>query len=288
MNAVVQQALREATWRSGEPGLPDPETCHILPSGNRMPLLGLGTRDLNVHTVETLRGALELGYRLIDTAPAFHTQRGVGDALRACGLARDDIFVITKAEPRGDAYAALHKCLAQLRLDHVDLTLLQGPPDRDAGELGWHGLRRAKRDGLTRDIGLCGYAIDCVEELVYYTGELPACNQIEWSPFGHSPRMLDFCRDNGILILAASPLTHARRLNDDRLGNMAARYGKTPAQLVIRWNLQLGVVPLPKANHSAHLRENLGVFDFEITPPDMARLNAFNQHYSWRGTLDYL
>jgi len=288
MNAVVQQALREGTWRSGETGVVSPETCHILPSGNRMPLLGLGTRDLNVHTVDTVCGALELGYRLIDTAPSYHTQRGIGDAIRACGFERQDIFVVTKIEPRGDTYAAMHKCLAQLKLDYVDLALVQGLPERDAGDFAWHGLRRAKRDGLARDIGLSGYAIDCVEELVYGTGEMPACNQIEWSPFGHSPRMLDFCRDNGILILAASPLTHARRLNDDKLVTMAARYGKTPAQMVVRWNLQLGVVPLPKANHTAHLRENLSVFDFEITPLDMAKLNAFNEHYSWRGSLDYL
>jgi len=113
-------------------------------------------------------------------------------------------------------------------------------------------------------------------------------NQIEWSPFGHSPRMLDFCRENEIAIKAWSPLTRARRINDDKVAAMAARYGKTPAQLLIRWNLQLGVVPLPKANHVQHLRENLNVFHFEISPLDMARLNALNEHYSARERLKYL
>jgi len=154
--------------------------------------------------------------------------------------------------------------------------------------MAWQGLRRAKREGLVHDIGVSSYSIDCVEDLVYRTGEMPSVNQVEWSPCGHSPRMLDFCRDNDIIIQASSPLTRAIRLNDDKVSVMAARYGKTPAQLLIRWNLQLGVVPLPKANHVQHQRENLSVFDFEITQADMAKLNALNEHYSSRERLQYL
>jgi diketogulonate reductase-like aldo/keto reductase len=132
------------------------------------------------------------------------------------------------------------------------------------------------------------YSIEQIEELVYRTGEMPAVNQIEWSPFGHSPRMLDFCRDNDIVIQAWSPLTRASRLNDDKVAQMAARYGRTPAQLLLRWSLQTGVVPLPKANSLHHLRENLGAFEFDITPQDMLRLRALNQHYSALGNLLYL
>ena len=286
MNAVIQQRLQEPDWRSGEPGHIAPESSHVLPSGNRMPLLGLGTRELSHQTADTVCSALELGFRMLDTSPQFHTQRGIGDAIRACGFERGDIFVITKVEPHDDSYAALHRHLGQLRLDHVDLALVHG--EHAAGEMAWHGLRRAKRDGLTRDIGVSGFGIDAIEELVYATGEMPAVNQIEWSPFGHSPRMLDFCRENDIVIQAWSPLTRAQRLNDDKVGTMAARYGRTPAQLLIRWNLQLGVVPLPKANHVQHLRDNLHVFDFEISPLDMARLNSLNVHYSALGGLPYI
>jgi diketogulonate reductase-like aldo/keto reductase len=112
-------------------------------------------------------------------------------------------------------------------------------------------------------------------------------NQIEWSPFGHSPGMLDFCQDNDIVIQAWSPLTRSLRLNDNKLCAMAARYGKSPAQLLIRWNLQLGVVPLPKANHAQHQRENMNVFDFEISQPDMVKLRTLNEHYSAMGNLSY-
>lgn len=285
MNAVLRSALRADTW-SGD--ALTPESSHHMPSGNRMPLLGLGTLKLNHHTVQTVGHAFEAGFRMVDTSPQFHTQRGIGDAIRACGFERDEIFVITKVESGEDSYAALHKSLGQMRLQYVDLVLIHGANAGDGGEMAWHGLRRAKRDGLTHDIGVCNYSIDGIEDLVYRTGEMPSVNQVEWSPFGHSPRMLDFCHDNGILIQASSPLTRASRLNDDKVSAMAARYGKTPAQLLIRWNLQLGVVPLPKANHSQHLRDNLQVFDFDIATQDMMRLNGLNQHFSAFERLAYL
>lgn len=253
-----------------------------------MPRLGLGTYQLRTHTVETVLRALEAGYRMIDTSGDYHTQRGIGEALSHCDLDRSDYFVVTKIEETDDAYQAVRRNLNELRLDYADLVLIHRPPDQGVGEQLWHGLRRAKREGFTRDIGVSNYSIDQIEELVYLTGEMPTVNQIEWSPFGHSPRMLDFCHDNHIVIQAWSPLTRAARLNDDKLTTMAARYGKTPAQLLIRWNLQLGVVPLPKANHTQHQRENLEVFDFEIRQPDMVKLRTLNEHYSSMGTLPYV
>jgi 2,5-diketo-D-gluconate reductase A len=253
-----------------------------------MPLLGLGTYDLRHHTAESVSQALAAGYHMIDTSADYHTQRGIGDALRHCGLPRDSVYVVTKIEETPDAFEATRVNLAELRLDHVDLVLIHRPPDRGVGEVLWEGLRRAKRERLTRDIGVSNYSIEQIEELVYRTGELPAVNQIEWSPFGHSPRMLDFCFDNHIVIQAWSPLTRGRRLNDDKLTSMAARYGKTPAQMLIRWNLQLGVVPLPKASHPQHRQENLEVFDFEIRQMDMVKMRTLNEHYSSMGVLPYV
>jgi 2,5-diketo-D-gluconate reductase A len=259
-----------------------------LLSGRQMPVLGLGTWQLKHQTVDSIVQALDAGYRMIDTAGDYHTQRGIGDALRASGRPRESVYLVTKVEETGDPYEAVRANLAELRLEHVDLVLVHRPPERSAGEKLWQGLRRAKREGLTRDIGVSNYSIDQIEELVYRTGELPVVNQIEWTPFGHSPRMLDFCHDNDIVIQAWSPLTRGTRLNDDKLAAMAARYGRTPAQLLIRWNLQLGVVPLPKANHASHQRENLRVFDFEISQLDMTKLRTLNEHYSALGQLKYL
>jgi diketogulonate reductase-like aldo/keto reductase len=288
MDAATHFSVRAEEWQSRELSLLTPESCHVMPSGNRMPLLGLGTWHLNHHTVDSLCSALQIGYRMVDTSTEYHTQRGIGDAIKSCGLDRDSIYVITKVDPDEDGYAATRRNLGQLKLNYADLILMNRPPREGTHESAWDGLRRAKREGLVHDIGVSSYSIDQIEELVYRTGEMPVVNQVEWSPFGHSPRMLDFCRDNGIVIQAWSPLTRATRLNDDKLGTMAARYGKTPAQLLLRWNLQLGVVPLPKANHVQHQRDNLNVFDFEITPADMAKLNALNQHYSALERLLYL
>jgi 2,5-diketo-D-gluconate reductase A len=259
-----------------------------LVTGREMPVLGLGTWQLKHQTVDSVARALEAGYRMIDTSGDYHTQRGIGDALRAKGVPRESTYVVTKVEETDDAYAAVRTNLAELRLDHVDLVLIHRPPERGVGEGLWQGLRRAKREGLTRDIGVSNYSIEQIEELVYRTGELPVVNQIEWTPFGHSPRMLDFCHDNHIVIQAWSPLTRGQRLNDDKLAAMAARYGRTPAQLLIRWNLQLGVVPLPKANHDYHQRDNLHVFDFEISQIDMTKLRTLNEHWSALGALQYI
>jgi len=259
-----------------------------LLSGRQMPALGLGTWQLKHQTVDSIAQALEAGYRLIDTSADYHTQRGIGDALRASGSPREAVYLQTKVEESGDAYEAVRTSLAELRLDYVDLVLIHRPPQRGVGEELWRGLRRAKREGLARDIGVSNYSIEQIEELVYRTGELPVVNQIEWTPFGHSPRMLDFCHDNQIVIQAWSPLTRGARLNDDKLAAMAARYGRTPAQLLIRWNLQLGVVPLPKANHATHQRDNLHVFDFEISQLDMAKLRTLNEHWSALGQLQYV
>jgi 2,5-diketo-D-gluconate reductase A len=259
-----------------------------LHTGRRMPALGCGTWQLSHHTTDTVLEALKMGYRMLDTSADYHTQRGIGEALRAAELPREAVFIVTKIEDTDDAYEATRRNLAELKLKQVDLVLIHRPPHRGVGEVLWQELRRAKRDGLTRDIGVSNYSIEQIEELVYRTGELPVVNQIEWTPFGHSPRMLDFCHDNHIVIQAWSPLTRGMRLNDDKLSAMAARYGRTPAQLLLRWNLQMGVVPLPKANHLAHLRDNLHVFDFEISQPDMSKLRALNEHYSALDRLQYL
>jgi 2,5-diketo-D-gluconate reductase A len=265
-----------------------PDSNVPLLSGRQMPVIGLGTWQLKHQTVDSVAQAIGVGYRMLDTSGDYHTQRGIGDALRAANFPRESVYLVTKVEERGDAYEALRDNLAQLKLEYVDLVLIHRPPERGVGEKLWQGLRRAKREGMTRDIGVSNYSIEQIEELVYRTGELPVVNQIEWTPFGHSPRMLDFCHDNDIVIQSWSPLTRGTRLNDDKLAAMAARYGRTPAQLLIRWNLQLGVVPLPKANHATHQRDNLHVFDFEISQLDMAKLRTLNEHWSALGQLQYV
>lgn len=258
-----------------------------LRSGNRMPLIGLGTWQLTDHTSDAVAHALEIGYPMIDTSGDYGTQAGIGRALRDAGTARESIYIITKVEETDDAYDATRKNLAELAIDFADLMLLHRPPEKGVGVDLWQGLIRARDEGLARDIGVSNYSVEQIAALAEETGEMPAVNQIEWSPFGYGPRMRKYCHEHDIVIQAYSPLTRTERLDDPALVEIAEHYNKTPAQILIRWNLQHGVVPLPKANRKEHLEENLNVFDFRIDVPDMATLDGLNERYSSLGTLPY-
>ena len=255
-----------------------------------MPVIGLGTWQLTKHTADTVLYAIELGYRLIDTSSDYRTQPGIGEAIKKSGIDREKLHITTKVEETDDAYKRMKSNLKELQLDYVDLMLIHRPPLFGAGEELWEGLIRAKEEGLVRDIGVSNYSISLIETLIDKSGEIPAVNQIEWSPFGHSRKMYDYCVEKGIVIQAYSPLTRTRRLNDITLKQIALKYGKSTAQIMIRWSMQYGTVPIPKANQKAHLEEDLRVFDFEINEEDMATLTALNEHYSSLalGRLQYL
>lgn len=258
-----------------------------LRSGNEMPVMGLGTWELTDDTAGTVAAALELGYPMIDTSGDYGTQPGIAKALRSNGFAREDYYLVTKVEENEDSYDATRRNLDELGLDYANLMLIHRPPENGAGEKLWEGLIRARDEGLTRDIGVSNYSSDQIDGLISATGEVPAVNQIEWTPFGHGDRMKAFGEERGIVIQAYSPLTRATRLDDEALQTIAERYGKTPAQVILRWNLQRGTVPLPKANSRDHLEENIRIFDFELSEHDLAALDEFNERYSALGTLPY-
>lgn len=248
--------------------------------GRKMPILGLGTWQLNTDTANTIAKALQLGYRMVDTSSDYGTQPAVGEAIMKSVIDRRQIFVVAKVEETYDAHAATKEYLKEIGLEYVDLMLIHRPPPSSAGEDLWQGLMHARDEGLTKDIGVSNYSTEQVQGLIDDSGEAPAVNQIEWSPFGHSADMMEYCNGNGIVIQAYSPLTRSERLDDDLLNSLAAKYSKSPAQLLIRWNLQIGTVPIVKANQPQHLKENLNVFDFEISDDDMAALSGLNEDYS--------
>ncbi len=257
--------------------LGDVKTLH---TGRVMPALGLGTWRLTKHTPQVIQDALALGYTMIDTSGDYGTQPGIAEGLRRAKVPRKSYYIVTKVEETDDAYQAVKANLSELRLKYADLILIHRPPPRGIGEELWAGLIRAKNEGLTKDIGVSNYAIRQIRDLAEQSGEWPVVNQIEWSPFGWDEDMLDFCRQHDIVIQAYSPLTHGRRMDDEALADLAVKYDKSPAQLLIRWCLQIGVVPLPKANQRRHLEENIEVFDFEIDDEDMDYLSSLNEGYS--------
>lgn len=258
-----------------------------LHTGNYMPVLGLGTWQLTDDTTGTVGYALELGYRMIDTSSDYGSQPGIGEAVKRSGMNRESLYIVTKVEETDDAYEATKEYLGEMGLDYADLMLIHRPPAEGPGEELWNGLIKAKQEGLTKDIGVSNYSEGLMQELIDATGEIPAVNQIEWSPFGHSTDMIKFCDGKDIVIQAYSPLTRGERLDDKTLGQLASKYSKTPAQILLRWNLQIGTIPLPKANSRDHLEENIDIFDFELSDDDMLLLADFNERYSSLGELPY-
>jgi diketogulonate reductase-like aldo/keto reductase len=270
------------------PPMLTPESTRRLRTGREIPVLGLGTWMLTSHTRDMIENALGLGYRLIDTSGDYHTQPGIGEAIAELAPSRDEIFVTSKVETDSDTYEQTCKNLEELDLDYLDLVLIHEAPDKGVGEDLWRGLIRARDEGKARDIGVCSYKIPLLQELIDRTDVVPAVHQVEWSPFGHSLDMLNFCAAQEIQLQAYSPLTRGKRLDDERLATIAAKYGKTPAQLILRWNLQHGVVPIPKAGRAEHQQENLEIFDFHIEPVDMATLDGMNERFSALEKLEYL
>ena len=260
-----------------------------LASGAKMPVLGLGTWQLTgEEAVGGVQHALDLGYRLIDTAVDYENQGQIGEALRDNPVGRDDVFLVSKVEEDEDTYAATGERLEELGVERLDLCLIHRPPPGGAGEELWDGLIRARQDGLTREIGVSNYSIDQVDRLIEVNGERPAVNQIEWSPFGHSDEVMNHANRNAVVIQAYSPLTRAERLDDGTLAEIGDRHGKTAAQVMLRWSIQVGAPPVPKAATPSHRQENLEVFDFELSETEMGALGQLNEHYSSLAGLRYI
>ena len=265
------------------------EAAVPLHTGRSMPLLGLGTWELTEDTAGTVEFALARGYRMIDTAGDYGSQEGIGEALRRTDVPRERIFLVAKVEEDEDAFEATRRYLGEMRQEYADMMLIHRPPPEGVGERLWEGLARAREEGLTREIGVSNYSTGQLDRLTEAAGEVPAVNQIEWTPFGWSREMLAYCREHAIVIQAYSPLTRGERLYDDKLRRLAKAREVTPAQIMIRWNLQRGVVPLPKANQRDHLLENLAALDLELEEGEMEALDDMNESYSALGfSLSYL
>jgi 2,5-diketo-D-gluconate reductase A len=258
----------------------DIQTNVKLHSGGSMPVIGLGTWGLKGDIPSIVMTALAAGYRMIDTSSDYGSQSGIGEALALTDIPRSELYIVTKVEETDDAYKRTLQNLEELQLEYIDLMLIHRPPQNGAGEELWQGLIRAQKQGLVRDIGVSNYSEQQIQSLVASSGVYPVVNQIEWSPFGWSAQMLEFCEENDIVIQAYSPLTHDERLNEGVLQQMGEKYGKTPAQILVRWSLQMGLVPLPKSDNPTHIQENVDVFDFSLSSEDMEELRGLNEDFS--------
>src|SRR5215213_393978 len=246
-------------------------------NGARIPLIGLGTWELRGRAcARIVEQALRLGYRHIDTAEMYDNEREVGEGLRASGIKRDDVFVVTKVWPSHFAPRELERAaknsLVKLRLTDVDLLLLHWPnPEIPLAEtIG--ALCRVKAAGLARHIGVSNFTVALIEEAMRVTTEPLVCNQIEMHPFLDQSKVIAACRHNQMAVVAHTPLAGGRAKNDPVLIRIGKAHSKTAAQVCLRWLMQEGVAAIPRSSRIERLEENIAIFDFELTGDEMAEI----------------
>jgi diketogulonate reductase-like aldo/keto reductase len=254
-----------------------------LNSGSPMPLLGLGVYDMHSdEAIEAVTHALKTGYRLIDTASMYGNEKQVGVAVKNAGIPRNEIFITTKVNNTQQGYDATLKAfdesLQKLDTGYIDLYLLHWPLKKTRKDT-WKAMERIYEEKKVKAIGVANYLQPFMHELETYANILPAVNQVEFSPWLYLEELLNYCQERSIIMQAYTPLARGKKFNDPRLLSVADKHGKSPAQVIIRWNLQLGVSPIPKSSNPSRIEENFDIFDFYLDDIDMSMLKSMNENF---------
>lgn len=254
-----------------------------LNDGHKIPQLGLGTWPLNdAQVADAVVEAVSHGYRHVDTAKKYGNEKGVGNGIRACGVSREELFITTKLDGEfqgsGKAIAGLDGCLERLGLEYVDLLLIHWPlPRRGEFVSTWKTFEELQSSGKVRSIGVSNFKPAHLDQLLRETDVMPAVNQIQVSPSIPRTAARAFNQSHGIITESYSPLgASSDLLNAPVLAGIGEKYGKTPGQVVLRWHVQQGLVAIPKTSNPQRMRENLDIFDFELDPDDLTRLQTLD------------
>jgi diketogulonate reductase-like aldo/keto reductase len=260
----------------------------VLNNGVSMPAFGFGTWNLaeGEEVLSSVTAALNCGYRLIDTAAIYGNEKGVGEAVRNSTVARDEIFITTKLwtgnQGFESAIKAFEDSMRRLGLEYLDLYLIHWPGrDSDARSQSWKALSDLYKEGLTKAIGVSNYQVHHLEEVLEDSDIVPAVNQIEFHPFIYADQkpILDFCKQNGIIAEAYSPLARGQAMHNQVIMEIADNLRKTAAQIMLRWAHQHGTVPIPKSAHPGRIKENIDIFNFELSDKQMSELNSLSGGY---------
>jgi methylglyoxal/glyoxal reductase len=260
------------------------QSTTTLPNGVKMPWLGLGVFKVEdgSEVVNSVKTALEVGYRSIDTAAIYGNEEGVGKAIAESTVPREELFITTKVWNANHGYeatlAAFDVSLEKLGLDYLDLYLIHWPlPSQGKFVETWKALEKLYKDGRVRAIGVSNFKVHHLEEIIANCEIIPMVNQVEYHPRFNQRELHDFCKRHGIQLEAWSPLMQGGLLEEPDLVEIAKKYNKSTAQIIIRWDLQTGVVTIPKSVKPHRIAENADVFDFELSQEDMEKINALNQ-----------
>jgi 2,5-diketo-D-gluconate reductase A len=256
-----------------------------LNDGNEIPQLGFGVFQIPPEeTTEAVRVALETGYRHIDTAEMYGNEKEVGEAVRESGVDRDDVYVTSKLNNSvhrpDDARRAFGETLAALGFDYVDLFLIHWPlPALYDGDYvsTWRTLEEFRDDGRARSIGVSNFQVEHLERLAAETDVVPAVNQIELHPYLLNEEVRAYGESHGIATEAWSPIAKGQVLDDPAIAEIAERLGRTPAQVVLRWHIQRGSIVFPKSTTPERIRENFELFDFQLEPGDVERIESLDR-----------
>ncbi len=254
-----------------------------LHNGVRMPYLGFGVYKIEdgKEVIKSVKATLEAGYRSIDTAAIYRNEEGVGKAIRETGIPRDELFITTKVWNKGQGYdrtmTSFERSLDKLGLDYVDLYLIHWPVEGLYKET-WKAMEKLYKEGRTKAIGVCNFNVHHLEDLMKDSEIKPMVNQIEFHPRLLQEEVRMFCEANDIQVEAWSPLMHGKLLDHPDLIKIGRRYGKSPAQVILRWDLQHGIITIPKSVREERIYANVDLYDFQLTEEEMIKIDALNRN----------
>jgi diketogulonate reductase-like aldo/keto reductase len=259
------------------------KAMHMIEAhGARIPAIGLGTMTLKgAVCVDVVKAALQSGYRHIDTAERYENETEVGEGLHASGIKRDDIFVTTKVywtdAAAGDFARSVEASLKRLRLSAVDLLLIHWPNPKVPLAETVGALCKAKRDGLTKHVGVANFTVGLIDEAVRLASEPLVTNQVEVHPFLDQSKVIAACKRHGLSVTAYCPLARGKVPGSDVLQRIGQAHGKSATQVALRWLVQQGIIPIPRTSKIERLSENLAVFDFTLTASEMAEIETLKR-----------
>jgi len=255
-----------------------------LKSGTKIPRIGLGTYPMNdAEAAENVEHAIEVGYRHFDTAENYGNEEGVGNGIRSSGIDRAEVFITTKFNAKwhgeSEVAEAFRGSADRLGVDHIDLLLIHWPnPGQDRFVAAWRGMIGLKEQGLVRSIGVSNFKPVHLQRLIDETGVVPDVNQIQYNPYLQRHASAEFHARHGIVTVAWSPIgKNSELLSEQAVLGVAAETQRTPAQVVLRWHLQLGNIAIPKSSNPERIRANIQVFDFELTDAQMNRIGSLDR-----------